>query len=208
MDLHEPMTLLTDYALGLLCAVLAIRLFRAGSDPSRSCWAAALAICAVSAFAGGTYHGFLPVLDDVEADLLWTATLMSIGCAAFFGTVATARAHLHATWRRRIELVAVLQLAVYLFATTRTADFLIAIVDYSVSFGFVLVVHAAVWLRTRNVPAAWIVAGVMVSFLAAGIQAAGIAPHPAFNHNDLYHVVQMLGMWMLYKGAAGTAVRT
>lgn len=207
MDLHEPMTLATDYALGLLCGVLAVRLFRAGSDSSRSCWGGALAICSASAFAGGTYHGFLAVLDRSTAGALWTATLMSIGCAAFFGTIATARAHLASRWRRRVEAVAVLQLAVYLFATTRTSDFLIAIIDYSVSFGFVLAVHGLVWTRTRDPAAGWIVLGVAVSFLAAGIQAAGIAPHPNFNHNDLYHVVQMVGMWMLYKGALGTSAR-
>ncbi len=207
MALHEPMTLATDYALGLLCLALAVRLFRAGRDASRLCWSGALAICAVSAFVGGTYHGFLPFLDESSANVLWTATLMAIGCAAFFGTVATARAHLVSNWRLRVELVAVIQLAAYLFATTRTNEFLIAIVDYSISFGFVLIVHGVMWIRSRDAAAGWIVGGVLVSFLAAGIQAAGLAPHPNFNHNDLYHVVQMAGMWMLYRGAVGTSAR-
>ncbi len=132
---------------------------------------------------------------------------MAIGVAAFFGTIATARSHLGPIWRRRVELVATVQLAAYLFGTTRTSEFLIAIVDYSVSFGFVLVVHAVVWMRYRSTAAGWIVGGVVVSFVAAGVQAAGLAPHPSFNHNDLYHVVQMVGMWMLYQGALGASAR-
>ncbi len=207
MTIHEPMTLATDYALGLVCVALAIRLFRSGRDPSRLCWSGALAVCAVSAFLGGTYHGFLPYLDAASQTTLWAATLMAIGCAAFCGTTATARAHLAPPWRQRVETVATLQLAAYLFATTRTHNFLIAIIDYSVSFGFVLIVHAVVWRRTKAEAPGWIVGGVAISFVAAGIQAAGLAPHPDFNHNDLYHVVQIVGMWMLYRGALGMSVR-
>lgn len=201
------MTVLTDYVLGVLCVFLAFRLVRKGAGVSRNCWAGALAICAVSAFAGGTYHGFLPRMPVSVSGPLWTATLMSIGCAAFLATIATSAAHLPARWRRVVIVVAAFQLAVYLFAATRTDEFVIAIIDYSVSFGFVLAVHARAWISSANEAARWIVLGVLVSFLAAAIQAAGIAPHPQFNHNDLYHVVQMLGMWMLYKGAAGVVDR-
>ena len=146
-------------------------------------------------------------MDDAVSGSLWTIVLMSIGCAAFFATVATARAYLPSRWRRPVEIAAGAQLAAYLFAATRTSDFIIAIVDYSVSFGFVLAIHGWAWSRSRDPAARWIVLGVVVSFLAAGIQASGLAPHPHFNHNDLYHVVQMLGMWMLYKGASGMVSR-
>lgn len=201
------MTLVTDYVLGTLCVVLAVRLLRLEADASRNCWATALAICAISAFGGGTYHGFLPWMDDAVSGPLWTIVLMSIGCAAFFATVATSRGHLPSRWQRPVEIVAGVQLAAYLFAATRSADFIIAIVDYSIAFGFVLVVHGWAWIRTRDLAARWIAVGVLVSFLAAGIQASGLAPHPHFNHNDLYHVVQMVGMWMLYKGASGIVSR-
>jgi hypothetical protein len=44
------------------------------------------------------------------------------------------------------------------------------------------------------------VAGVMVSFAAAGVQQSGFALHQHFNHNDLYHVIQMAGVYLLYRG--------
>lgn len=201
------MTVLTDAALGALCSVLAARLFRSKPNVSQRCWAAALAICALSAFAGGAYHGFLPQMPSSVSEPLWTLTLMSIGWAAFFAVVAISAAYLPKRWRRVVATVAAVQLAVYLYAATQTAEFIIAILDYSVSFGFVLAVCAYAWIAASDIAARWIVLGVVVSFLAAGIQATGIAPHPHFNHNDLYHVVQMLGMWMLYKGASGMVDR-
>ena len=196
------MTLATDYALGLLAASLSIRMRRRGAASGRSYWVAALAAAAAAALLGGTYHGFLPWLDTRIATVLWKATLLSIGCAAYGASMATIRIHLSEPARRVCRIVAAVQLALYSVGAMLTDAFLLAIVNYSIAFGFVLAVHARAWLRWRDLPAAWVIAGVGVSFLAAGIQAAGIAPHPHFNHNDLYHVVQMVGTWMLYRGAS------
>ena len=201
VQIQEPMTLATDYALGALCALLAFRMLRDGPQASRKKWGGAFAACAAAAFIGGTYHGFLPWLDAWVAASLWKATLFSIGWAAFSATVATAKAHLPARWEGPVRTVASVKLGAYVVATLVADAFLIAIIDYSLAFGFVLAAHARAWVRFADSGARWVVAGVAVSFLAAGIQAAGIAPHPQFNHNDLYHVVQMAGMWLLYRGA-------
>ena len=45
--------------------------------------------------------------------------------------------------------------------------------------------------------------GVAVSFAGAAAQMSGFALHRHFNHNDLYHVIQMLGLWLLFRGARG-----
>ncbi len=79
-------------------------------------------------------------------------------------------------------------------------DFATAVAQYGTAMSIVLVVNLVLSAKRR--PGAWwIVVGVLVSFLGAGIQQAGFAPHPSFNHNDLYHVVQMAGLWCLYRGA-------
>ena len=198
---NEPMTLLTDWLLGGLCVFLAARLLRDGRPASRAPWAAAFAACAGAALLGGTYHGFLPWLDERAANWLWKATLLSIGLGAFSATCATARAHLAGRVRTVVQAAAGLKLALFAAGALSTDAFLIAIIDYSLALCFVLAVHCRAWLRGQDATARWVVLGVLVSFLAAGIQAAGIAPHPHFNHNDLYHVVQMAGMWLLFKGA-------
>ncbi len=196
------MTLVTDYALGALCAFLALRMGRDGPSASRPHWALAFSACAAAAFLGGTYHGFLPWLDAPVAASLWKGTLLSIGLAAYCATVATARSRLSSRWDRAVRVVAGLKLCAYVAGALSTDAFLIAIIDYSLAFGFVAAVYAAAWIRYGDMAARWVVAGVLTSFLAAAVQAARIAPHPQFNHNDLYHVIQMAGMWLLYKGAS------
>ena len=47
----------------------------------------------------------------------------------------------------------------------------------------------------------WLKGGLCVTLLGVAIQQSGWAFHTHFNHNDLYHVVQMAGLYCLYRGA-------
>ena len=46
----------------------------------------------------------------------------------------------------------------------------------------------------------WIRRGLIVSALGFAIQKIGWDLHHHFNHNDLYHVIQIAGFWCLYEG--------
>ena len=39
-------------------------------------------------------------------------------------------------------------------------------------------------------------------FVGAGIQQGGFSLHSHFNHNDLFHVVQMGAFYLLFRGAS------
>jgi asparagine N-glycosylation enzyme membrane subunit Stt3 len=49
--------------------------------------------------------------------------------------------------------------------------------------------------------------GVLVTLFAAGWQISGVGLHPHFNHNDIFHVIQMVGLWLLGNGALGLQSR-
>ena len=55
-------------------------------------------------------------------------------------------------------------------------------------------------VKYRAASAAWLISGIIVSFIAAGIQLSGFTMHEHFNHNDLYHVIQILAMYIIYRG--------
>jgi hypothetical protein len=46
----------------------------------------------------------------------------------------------------------------------------------------------------------WIRRGLIVSAVGFAIQKIGWDIHHHFNHNDLYHVIQIAGFWCLYEG--------
>lgn len=203
MKIHEPATLVTDYLLGGLAAFLGARLLRAARGPSRGgarLWAWALIATAVAAFTGGTWHGFAPEWNPAGGRVLWKATVFAVGAASAAMLAGSAMATLRRPWRSAVLAAAALKLAVYLAWMAFHDDFRYVIYDYAPALVAVLALHTAALFR-RERGAAWIVAGVLVSFLAATIQALGIAPHPRFNQNDLYHVVQMGALALLARGA-------
>ena len=72
MTLTEPSTLLTDYVLGLLAAVLAVRLLHTGRREGQRAvqlWGAGFVAIALGAFAGGSYHGLGAVLSTQAHNL-------------------------------------------------------------------------------------------------------------------------------------------
>jgi hypothetical protein len=44
--------------------------------------------------------------------------------------------------------------------------------------------------------------GVLVSLVAGLVQARRVGLHRHFNHNDLFHVIQMVGLYLYYRGGA------
>ncbi len=59
----------------------------------------------------------------------------------------------------------------------------------------------------ESTAASWLSGGVLLSFVAAGIQQSELTLHKHFNFNDLYHVLQMGAFHLLYLGATRTHER-
>jgi hypothetical protein len=189
VSIAEPMTVLTDYVLGGVTAWLCFLLFRdSGREKSRKCWAVAFAALALGAFLGGTWHGFL------QNPVLWKATVLAVGVASFGMLAGSACAVLSGTPRTVVLAVAAAKLAVFCVWIAGRDDFIVVVIDTGIAF----LALAALHLWRRN---GWILAGVAVSVVAALVQASGLALHAHFNHNDLYHVIQVGAMLLLYRGA-------
>jgi hypothetical protein len=155
MIVTEPATMLTDYALALMCALFALRLHRGSEGRSVGLWVAAFSVTAFAALAGGTAHGFRLPLGE-SWSLVWWVTVLSI---AFGSSLLVA-------------------------AGTRSA-----------------MRPQAVDERVRREGILWLKRAIAVSLAALAMLLLKLAPHRHFNHNDLYHVIQMGGLYCLYRGA-------
>jgi hypothetical protein len=187
MTIHEPMTVLTDYLLGGVSAYAAVALVR-NAQPSRRLWALAFAALAAAAFLGGTWHGFL------QSGLLWKATTLSAGLASFGMVAGSSYAAFRGTTRNALVTAALAKLVVYSAWMLGHDAFLYVIIDTGIAFLIVAAIHLWKW----NGP---ILAGVAVSIAGALVQASGFRLHEHFNHNDLYHVIQIVALALLYRGA-------
>lgn len=185
--MNEPMTVITDYALGGVAAWLSFLLFRS-AQAARQLWALAFAALAAAAFLGGTWHGFL------QSNLLWKATTLSAGIASF-GMVAGSSYAVFSGQARVFALTAALAKLVAYSAWMLGHDaFLYVVIDTGIAFIVVAALHLWKW----NGP---ILAGVAVSIAGALVQASELRLHEHFNHNDLYHVIQIAALVLLYRGA-------
>jgi hypothetical protein len=180
--MSEPTTALTDYALAALCAVLGWRLVR----HSRF-WAFAFLALAMAALLGGTWHGFW------QSDLLWKATTLSVGMASFGMVVGSALAVGGSALSRVLIGFALIKLIAYSAWMLFHDAFIWVIADTGSALLIVGVLH--LW-RLNG----WMLAGVALSIVAGLAQASGISLHAHFNHNDLYHVLQMGAMLLFFRG--------
>lgn len=201
MTISEPVTLLTDYALVGVCAWLGWRLARAADgQASRRLWAAAFLALAFSAFAGGTFHGFAPLLGDLAARLLWKFTVITIGVFCFGMMAGSAYATTKGPLLTVLIAAASVQLAGYCAWMIAHDGYRYVILDSAVAMGMLVVLHGLAAVTRRDTASCWILAGVAISVIAAVLQYFRIAPHQHFNHNDLYHVVQIAAMALFYRG--------
>ena len=196
----EPMTMLTDYLLAVLAVWLGARLWRHSAEiRARTLLAASFCSIGFAALVGGTLHGFRPVLGDQAYALLWKFSVLAIGVTAFLFLASSAYASLRAGPRRGLLTMAIILLVVYVAWMVQHDEFIWVIVNYVPQV--IVVLGLQVVQVYRGVAGAgWLVGGLLVTLAAAMIQVSGFAPHRHFNHNDLYHVVQMAGIVLLFRG--------
>lgn len=196
--------MISDYALAALTSVfgvLLLRLSRFRRQTAVSLWAAFFFATALAAITGGTSHGFAPYLGDATEAVLWKATLYSIGFVSFFMLSGTVVASVPAPVKQWLLGASVVKLAIYAVWMVSHDEYRYAIYDYAPALFGVLLLQVFAAYHGKTESARWIIAGVIVSFGAAGIQQSGLTLHEHFNHNDLYHVIQMGAMYLLYRGA-------
>jgi hypothetical protein len=200
LTVTEPVTLLTDYILCAECLVFAVLLFwKAKNERPILFWSISFFTIALAAAAGGTYHGFVQSLSVPVSSALWKITLYSIGVSTFCMLSGMILAALKGKVRTFLLILAAIQFLGFVILIGRSYEYKYVIHDYVPAMAVIL---ALCILRLNKPYAIWIIAGILISFAAAGIQLSGFTLHKNFNHNDLYHVVQMIGMYLLYRGGS------
>ena len=202
----EPDVAITDYLIALETTIFAALIFRSepGSD-FRWPFVILFSATAAAALAGGTVHGFFSAQQSVAATALWRTTLLALGLAAYAAWTIGARLLLSEETARTVQIaaagVAVCYAAIVVAVTDR---FWVALVHYLPPVIFLLMAFAASAMREPRPSAISGVAGLVLTLAAAVVQLQRIAIHPVwFNHNATYHVIQAVGLLLIYKAARG-----
>jgi hypothetical protein len=199
----ERTTAATDAALGLLSLAGALYLTRV-VPPSfaRRIWQAALMALFLASALGAIAHGL--VMGDTLREALWQPLYLLLGITMALFVVGAMDAWRGEMSARRL-LLPLLGLALVFYGATRAArgDFLVFVVFEAAALIFSLVVYLRLaYLGTRR-GAGLMALALAVSLLAGMVQASGpisVRLVWAFDHNGLFHLLQLLGVTLLLLG--------
>jgi len=152
MQITEPVTMLTDYALAaasLYFAFLLARIMGPRNRVSAWLWCAAFLASAIAALLGGIYHGFASYFDARVLRSMWNVAVFVMGLSS--GCMVGG-------------------------------------------------IHAA-YVRRDDGTVKWIASGVLVTLIGLTVQQTGFRSHLDFNHNDIYHLIQIAAFYLLFRGA-------
>ena len=182
----EPITALTDAILAAWTALLCALLFaRANGRRTVILWACAFAAATLGSLAGAAYHAWR---------LPWKIVPVAAGMSAFCLGTAIAMAWLGPYARGVAVAILALELGGCLIAASMSDSFLVVAADYLPVLVAILIGCVA---HRHERAARFIAAGILVSFIAVAAQMSG-----ARHHNDIFHLIQMAAMALLYRGGA------
>jgi hypothetical protein len=152
MQITEPVTMLTDFALAaasLYFAILLARILGPRNRVSAWLWCAVFIASSIAALLGGIYHGFTLHFDASTLRIIWDVIIYAIG----------------------------------------------------VSTGLMIGGTHAAYIQREEETVKWFIAGGLISIAGLMVQRSGFRSHLDFNHNDFYHLIQIAGFYLLFRGA-------
>ena len=202
----ERTTAVTDVLLALGVGTGVLWLHRL-VPPSwrRGVWLAALGAFGVSALLGAAAHGL--ALDDRVRDGMWQPLFALLCLAVALFVVGAA-----ADWRGErlgrtfLPVLLVAASGVYLATRLSGGDFRVFLAFEAAGLLFAIVGYARLAAHGRQ-GAGLVAAALAVSLAAGAVQASGpfaIRLGWAFDHNGVYHLVQLVGVGLLIRGLATT----
>ena len=195
----EVVTMATDYLLAATGFAAAMWLWKTAAGAPGRWWAAAFVASGVAAVLGGTSHGYAPVLDKQTHGLVWRLTYVTVGIANFCILYGAALAVVPERFLRAAAAILALRLLVVAVALILLAQFRYVLYDYAITLVGLLVL-AAVRGGRGQPGAGWVMAGVALSLAGAVVQLGRIGQGRVFNHNDLFHVLQAIGIALYARG--------
>jgi hypothetical protein len=200
----EQTTAATDALLALVGLWSAERLWRRRrAEPWKAgIWAAMFVLVALAAALGTLAHGL-----ELEPRLhaaLWYGVNAALGQAVGFFALGAA----HDAWgqpvtRRLLPGLVALGLLFLLITVLAPDRFVLFIIYESLAMALALIVYLVRAVYHPCASAAWMLAGVVLTILAAGCQTALRATIQMiwpFDHNGLFHLVQLSGVLCLLAG--------
>ena len=197
------MTVFTDVILFLFAGYFAMEIYTLFSDQLMNThwhWTFTFWMIGIGSLLGAVSHGLGPHFPEMVKKIVWKLTVLSIGISCYFFLTASFSHIFPNSTVQWLKWIPLILLVVYCGTIVKNDSFSIVIMFYLSTMIFVLAMMMYSQFILKFNGSGWISIGILISFIAAGVQLKGFSLHKHFNHNDIYHIIQMAGMYYIYKG--------
>lgn len=198
---YERVTAWTDIFMGALAVLIAFQ-FSQFTEFKFTIWAWTFGLLAFSSFLGAIAHGY--EMSRKMNDRLWMPINLSLGLAlGLFVVGALFDLSGERTARMALPIMLAMGVGFFLFTVWRPGSFMTFIAYEAVAMVFALGVYGYLFFTSTLTGAGWMLAGVLVTIIAAVVQATGKAGKGIFwyfDNNGVFHLIQMAGMVLLWMG--------
>ena len=202
MQHSDLMNIVTDLLLSGLAFRLAVGLLpiaRRVREFAIRYWFGAFVGVAASGLLAGIVHAFGAEMDPQTSALIWSISMALNIAASFLFLIAILHAYTSGRLLGWLAGCAVTKFVLFAMWATVNDDFRLVIYDSGLTLAAMLLMASwFAWLQ-REPSAPWILAGVMTAMVAALFQQGRVSIHRYFNHNDLYHLIQMGALYCFYR---------
>ena len=154
---------------------------------------------ALTASFGAIFHSLNPAYDSIR-NVLWKITMLSMAVSIFtliLGTLYYWLPFDKVQWVKWIIFVLIVPIILWFYVDTQLMN---AVKLYIPSALFVVIIMAYGWLGKGDEGAALLMAGLLVNLFGASFLVTKIGFHQHFNHNDIFHIIQIGGLVLMYRG--------
>jgi hypothetical protein len=162
-------------------------------------WQMALLALSLSALVGGIDHGFFEIHGQTPVrKIIEHSNWFILGLLTWLVFLTTAQQFLAGRLRRAAFIVATVQLVIFTVLDLLIDNFLLVIGNYAPVMLLLLGLSIA-GLRTGR--GSWpMIVGILLAFVASGVQAAGVDIFSPVDRNSLYHFGMLAALVFLYLG--------
>jgi hypothetical protein len=201
----EQTTAFTDVILAILAGIITLKVYKAGRDIDRRktrIWVWAFGLLTFASAIGAVAHGFQ--MSKLTNFILWQPLNLALGVAIGLFVAGVGYDFKNFTLPKLL-IPTLLVLAIIFFSITVILPntFVIFIIYEAIAMLFAFVIYIILFVRKTIKGAGFMAAGILVTIIAAAIQAVETIKFTLiweFDHNGIFHIVQMIALLILLKG--------
>ncbi len=201
----EQTTAATDVVMAIIALMVTIKVYQYGKDIDRKktmIWVWAFGLLTFASAVGSVAHGFQ--MSKLTNFILWQPLNLALGIA--IGLFAAGVVYDYKNFSLPKTLIPILLVGAIAFFTVTVIlpnAFIVFIIYEAIAMIYALVVYTMLASRGKVKGAGLMATGILVTIIAAAIQAIETIKATIiyeFDHNGIFHIVQMIGLLILLKG--------